>query len=133
MLFRSGGKVNISDYNGLYQTNPKLVFVMTLSLFSLGGIPPFAGFFSKFFVFMAAFEAGFKVLVFIALVNTIISLYYYLLIVKAMFIMPNDKPIATFKSDGYTKVSIVLCMAGVILFGIVSSIYELLSSYSFGL
>lgn len=130
---RSGGKVNISDYNGLYQTNPKLVFVMTLSLFSLGGIPPFAGFFSKFFVFMAAFEAGFKVLVFIALVNTIISLYYYLLIVKAMFIMPNDKPIATFKSDGYTKVSIVLCMAGVILFGIVSSIYELLSSYSFGL
>ena len=55
---RSGGKVNISDYNGLYQTNPKLVFVMTLSLFSLGGIPPFAGFFSKFFVFMAAFEAG---------------------------------------------------------------------------
>lgn len=130
---RSGGKVNISDYNGLYQTNPKLVFVMTLSLFSLGGIPPFAGFFSKFFVFMAAFEAGFKVLVFIALVNTIISLYYYLLIVKAMFIMPNDKPIATFKSDGYTKVSIVLCMASVILFGIVSSIYELLSSYSFGL
>ena len=82
----SGGKVNMSDYNGLYRTNPKLAVVMTLALFSLAGIPPFAGFFSKFFVFAAAFQEGFHVLVFIALINTVISLYYYLLVVKAMFI-----------------------------------------------
>ena len=62
---------------------------MTLALFSLAGIPPFAGFFSKFFVFMAAFHSGYYLIVFIALVNTIISLYYYLLIVKAMFITPK--------------------------------------------
>ena len=49
---------------------------MTLSLFSLAGIPPFAGFFSKFFIFMAAFDAGFHLLVFIALVNTVISVSY---------------------------------------------------------
>ena len=60
--------------------NPKLAFLMTLCLFSLAGIPPFAGFFSRFFVFMAAFKAGFHLLVFIALVNTVISLYYYLLL-----------------------------------------------------
>lgn len=76
---------------------------MTLSLFSLAGIPPFAGFFSKFFIFMAAFDAGFHLLVFIALVNTVISLYYYLLIVKAMYITPSDNPIPTFRSDRCTN------------------------------
>ena len=130
---RANGKVNITDYQGLYKTNPKLSFVMTLALFSLAGIPPFAGFFSKFFVFMAAFEAGYTVLVFIALVNTIISLYYYLLIVKAMYISPNDTPISYFKSDNYTKLSIIVCVAGVLLLGVVSSVYEFINSYSFGL
>ena len=71
------GKIGMDDYDGLYQTNPKLAFLMTLCLFSLAGIPPFAGFFSKFFVFMSAFNAGQHLLVFIALVNTVISLYYY--------------------------------------------------------
>lgn len=130
---RSGGKVLISDYNGLYKTNPKLAFVMTLSLFSLAGIPPFAGFFSKFFVFMAAFQANFPVLVFIALLNTILSLYYYLLIVKAMYITPNNSPVAYFKSDGYTRASLLICLAGVLLFGIVSSIYEIIHSMSLAL
>ena len=71
-------RFTLEEYNGLYSTNPKLAFLMTLALFSLAGIPPFAGFFSKFFIFAAAFQGGFHLLVFIALVNTIISLYYYL-------------------------------------------------------
>ena len=96
-------KFTLEDYAGLYKTNPKMAFLMTISLFSLAGIPPFAGFFSKFFIFMAAFEAGFHLLVFIALVNTVISLYYYLLIVKAMYITPSDNPIPTFRSDRCTK------------------------------
>ena len=70
---------------------------MTLCLFSLAGIPPFAGFFSKFFVFMAAFHAGWHWLVLVALINTVISLYYYLLIVKAMYINANDNPLPAFK------------------------------------
>jgi NADH-quinone oxidoreductase subunit N len=120
------GTVDREDYNGLYKTNPKLSFLMTLALFSLGGIPPFAGFFSKFFVFEAAFSAGpvFYALVFIALVNTVISLYYYLLIVKAMYIMPNDNPLPTFKSDCSTKAALVICTIGVMLFGISSCIYD---------
>jgi NADH-quinone oxidoreductase subunit N len=121
---KSGDKVGITDYNGLYQTNPRLSLMMTLAWFSLGGIPPFVGFFSKFFIFMAAFGAGFKVLVFIAIVNTVISLYYYLLIVKAMYINPNETPIASFKSDVYTRISLIVCLAGILLLGIFSSVYE---------
>jgi len=129
---KMNGKVSMNDYNGLYQTNPKLSLVMTLALFSLGGIPPFAGFFSKFFIFMAAFSAGFKVLVFIALVNTIISLYYYLLIVKAMYINPNDNPVASFKSDAYTRASLVICLVGILLIGIISSVYDSINLFGFG-
>lgn len=129
----SGGKVEMTDYNGLYKTNPKLAVIMTLALFSLAGIPPFAGFFSKFFVFASAFQEGFHVLVFIALINTVISLYYYLLVVKAMFITPNDSPIATFRSDCSTRISLALCLAGVVLLGIVSSVYDGINLFSFGL
>ena len=52
------GKITIDDYNGLYSTNPRLSFVMMIALFSLAGIPPFAGFFSKFFIFAAAAQQG---------------------------------------------------------------------------
>lgn len=109
------GKFTLEDYNGLYTTNPKLAFLMTLALFSLAGIPPFAGFFSKFFIFAAAFEGGFHLLVFIALINTIISLYYYLKIVKAMYINKSDEPIAAFRSDNYTRASLAICTLGIVV------------------
>lgn len=124
------GKTNISDLNGFYQSNPKLSFLMMLGLFSLAGIPPFAGFFSKFFIFMAAFHQGFHLLVFIALVNTVLSLYYYLLIVKAMYIVPNTEPIATFRTDGYTRAALVLCTAGILLLGVCGCVYETIDAIS---
>lgn len=127
------GKIGMDDYNGLYQTNPKLAFLMTLCLFSLAGIPPFAGFFSKFFVFMAAFNAGFHLLVFIALVNTVISLYYYLLIVKAMYINPNSQPIAPFRSDCGTRWALAICTLGVIVLGIVGVVYNYIDIFSYGI
>ena len=126
-------KILISDYKGFYETNPKLSFIMTLCLFSLAGIPPFAGFFSKFFIFMAAFKAGFPILVFIALVNTVISLYYYLLIVKAMYINKSKSPIATFQSDKCSLAGIALCALGVVLAGILSQVYEYINAFSYGL
>ena len=129
----SGGKVGMDDYNGLYRTNPKLAVVMMLALFSLAGIPPFAGFFSKFFIFAAAFEQGFHILVFIALINTVISLYYYLLVVKAMFINRNDSPIAAFRSDCSTRIGLLVCLAGVLVLGIVSSVYDCINMFSFGM
>ena len=124
---KNGGRTDMAAYNGFYQTNPKLSFLMTLALFSLAGIPPFAGMFSKFFVFMAAAQQGSFAayfVVFIALINTVVSLYYYLLIVKAMYITKTDSPLPTFKSDINTKIALAVCTAGVALFGIVSCIYE---------
>ena len=124
---QNGGRTDMAAYNGFYQTNPKLSFLLTLALFSLAGIPPFAGMFSKFFVFMAAAQQGSAAayfVVFIALVNTVVSLYYYLLIVKAMYITKTDSPLPTFQSDINTKISMALCTAGVALFGICSCIYE---------
>ena len=124
---QNGGRTDMAAYNGFYQTNPKLSFLMTLALFSLAGIPPFAGMFSKFFVFMAAAEQGSAAayfVVFIALVNTVISLYYYLLIVKAMYITKTDTPLPTFESDRSTKTALAVCTAGIALFGIVSCIYN---------
>ena len=124
---RGGGTTKMSCYDGFYKTNPKLSFLMTLALFSLAGIPPFAGMFSKFFVFMAAAQEGSFLayfVVFIALINTVVSLYYYLLIVKAMYIKPCDNPLPTFKSDCSSKVALAICTAGIALFGICSCIFD---------
>ena len=126
-------KYTLEDYNGLYGTNPKLAFLMTLALFSLAGIPPFAGFFSKFFIFAAAFRSGFHLLVFIALLNTIISLYYYLRIVKAMYINKSDEPIAAFRSDNYTRASLAICTLGIVVLSIASVVYQSIDKFSFGL
>ena len=129
----NGGTTLMSSYDGLYQTNPKLAFLMTLALFSLAGIPPFAGMFSKFFVFMAAAEQGSFLayfVVFIALVNTVVSLYYYLLIVKAMYIKQTDSPLPTFRTGPSTRVALAVCTLGIALFGICSCIYDYLFAAS---
>ena len=129
----NNGTTLMSSYDGLYQTNPKLAFLMTLALFSLAGIPPFAGMFSKFFVFMAAAQQGSfwaYFVVFIALINTVVSLYYYLLIVKAMYIKQTDSPLPTFNTDCCTRVALAVCTAGIVLFGICSCIYDYLFAAS---
>ncbi len=124
---KCGGKTKMDCYDGFYQTNPKLALLMTLALFSLAGIPPFAGMFSKFFVFMAAASQGSYFaygVVFIALINTVVSLYYYLLIVKAMYIKTSDTPLETFKSDCNTRLALALCTAGILAVGVFSCVYD---------
>ena len=123
---RQTGKVTMDDYNGLFKTNPWLAFTMMLAMFSLGGIPPFAGFFSKFFIFVGACHQGsvaIYVLVLIALVNTIISLYYYLLVVKAMFLRQDDCVIPKITSHWSERAGLILCTLGIILIGLISCIY----------
>ena len=133
VIEQQSGKTNIDDYNGLGDTNPYLAFFMTLALFSLAGIPPFAGFFSKFFIFMSAFQAGFHLLVFIALVNTVLSLYYYLLIVKAMYIKDSESPVAAFRSDNYSRTGMAICLIGIIGIGLVGAIYSIINGFSYGM
>ena len=123
---RQTGKVTMDDYNGLFKTNPWLAFTMMLAMFSLGGIPPFAGFFSKFFIFVGACHQGtvaIYILVLIALINTIISLYYYLLVVKAMFLRQDDCVIPTIKSHWTERTGLILCVLGIIFIGLISGIY----------
>jgi NADH-quinone oxidoreductase subunit N len=105
---------------------------MTLALFSLAGIPPVAGFFGKFFLFTAAAQKGFYLLVFIAVLNTIISLFYYLLVVKAMFINKSENPIGTFKSDFSTRLALGICVAGIVVSGFASIIFEAIRNLSYG-
>ena len=122
-----GQALTRDDYRGLYKTNPRLTFLMTLCLFSLAGIPPFAGFFSKFFIFSAAFHSGWWITVFIALVNTVISLYYYLLVVKAMYIEEPEEglsPVPTFRVQGTNRLCMAICLVGVCVLGLLSFIYE---------
>ncbi|MDE6277204.1 MAG: NADH-quinone oxidoreductase subunit N [Muribaculaceae bacterium] len=121
------GRVSMDDYRGLYKTNPRLSFAMMLAMFSLAGIPPFAGFFSKFFIFTGALNQGsvaIYVLVLIALINTIVSLYYYLLVVKAMFISEDDCVIPTFRSAFSERLGLWITVAGIIFLGLVSCIYS---------
>ena len=121
------GKVEMTEYNGLSKTNPWLSFSMTLAMFSLAGIPPFAGFFSKFFIFTSAINQGsiaIYILVLIALINTIVSLYYYLLVVKAMYISPEQPQIEKFRSTCPERLGLWITVLGIIVLGIVSFFYD---------
>jgi len=80
------GKEEVAGYAGLASRNPFLAMVMTASLFSLAGLPIFAGFITKFYLFTAASDAGLLWLAAIAIVNSVISLYYYLRVVREMYI-----------------------------------------------
>ena len=119
------GKLSMDDYNGLHKTNPWLSFAMTLAMFSLAGIPPFAGFFSKFLIFTSVTASGsmaLYMLVLIALINTIISLYYYLLVVKAIWIAPGEAQVERFRSGIGERISLWICVGGIV--GLVSCIYQ---------
>lgn len=120
----ASGVETISGYKGLYHTNPKLSLLMMLALFSLAGIPPVAGFFGKFFLFTAAAQHGYFILVLIAVLNATISLYYYLIVVKAMFIDKNDKPVSFFKSSGAMRISLAFCALGIFSIGFASGIFD---------
>jgi NADH-quinone oxidoreductase subunit N len=127
------GKENIADYNGLYKTNPKLSLAMMVALFSLAGIPPLAGFFGKFFLFSSVASAGYYWLLFIAVLNATISLYYYLLPVKAMFIIKNENPISHFISNYPARIALVICIAALIVIGFAGEVFDYIHSLSLGI
>jgi NADH-quinone oxidoreductase subunit N len=88
---RNGQHVeNISDFAGLSRTNPLVAFIFAMLLFSLAGVPPLAGFFGKWYVFVAAIKANLFTLAVIGVVTSVIGAYYYLSIVKVMYF---DEPL----------------------------------------
>jgi NADH-quinone oxidoreductase subunit N len=97
LSMRRDGKLveRIGDLAGLSRTHPTMAFLLAMLLFSLAGIPPLAGFFAKFYVFLAAIKAGLYVLAVIGVITSVIGAYYYLAIVKIMYF---DEPVAGFQS-----------------------------------
>ncbi|OFY86968.1 MAG: NADH dehydrogenase [Bacteroidetes bacterium RIFCSPLOWO2_12_FULL_35_15] len=79
------GNINTDAFKGLGKSNPFLAFVMTVALLSLAGIPPTAGFFAKYYIFTAAFQAGYAGLVLIAIIASLVGVYYYFKIIIAMY------------------------------------------------
>ena len=118
------GKESIDDYRGFYKTNPVLSWVMALSLFSLAGIPPTAGFFGKFFLLMAGAGKENYLLITIAALNMIVSMYYYMRIIKAIFMDKNENPIPTLQPGIYSKAGLLICVLGIVITGLYSGAYN---------
>lgn len=115
---RAGGMVeNISDLAGLARTSPMMAFLFAMLLFSLAGIPPLAGFFAKFYVFLAAIKAGLYALAVIGVITSVVGAYYYLAIVKTMYF---DEPHKSFEPMSGEQV-LVLGIAG--LFNLLFFVY----------
>ncbi len=117
------GKEKIDDYKGLYQTNPWLSWVMALALFSLAGIPPTAGFFGKLFLLTAGAAQANYGFITIAALNLIISLYYYLRVIRSMFMDKNEQPVEKIYIHPSTKFALIICAGAIILVGLMSWIY----------
>jgi len=123
------GKEKIDDYKGLYQTNPFLSWIIALALFSLAGIPPTAGFFGKLFLLTAGASSGTYWFITIAALNMIISLFYYLKVVRAIFMEKNETPIEKISVHPSTKFALIICAAGIVLLGLLSWVYDYISEF----
>ena len=120
------GKETIQDYQGFYKNNKWLSWVMALCLFSLAGIPPLAGFFGKFFLILSgAGTKNAKVwFILIVALNMVVSLYYYLRIVRAIFMDQNSQPIAKINPGKEANFGLTICLAGSLVVGVIGPIYE---------
>jgi NADH-quinone oxidoreductase subunit N len=119
LAMRRGGQMveGIGDLSGLAHTNPTMAFFLAMLLFSLAGIPPLAGFFAKFYVFLAAIKAGLFALAVIGVVTSVVGAYYYLTIVKIMYFEEPAKPFAPMAIE----LKIVLAVTG--LFNLLFFVY----------
>ncbi len=127
------GKENIEDYNGLYKSNRGLSWLLAISLFSLAGIPPTAGFFGKLFLLSAGAGAGNWPLIIFAALNMVVSLYYYLRVIRAIFMEPGENPLPHLGFGISVKAAMIFCLGGILLLGFTSGLYEFILSLSYGL
>lgn len=124
---------SITSWKGFYANNPVLSWVMALALFSLAGIPPTAGFFGKFFLLTAGAGKWNSVVLIMAALNMVVSLYYYLRIIRAMFMEKSDDPIMPLSPGLSVRMALIVCTAGILLLGFYSPAYEWIRTLSHGL
>ncbi len=129
----STGKENLQSYRGLYKSNPMLALAMAISFFSLAGVPPTAGFFGKLFLLAAGFGQGLYVVLAVASINLVISLYNYLRVVKTMFMDEPEVALPNVKSNAPLTAALVICVAGLLVVGFYPPIYHYISSLCYGM
>ncbi len=109
----------IEGYSGLHRRAPLLALAMAVSLLSLAGLPPMAGFFAKFYLFAAAYQAGLVWLVVLGLINSAISLFYYVWVIRQMYLVaPSDEEPVRFPATAFA--SLVVAVVAVLALGIFS-------------
>jgi len=107
----------VDSFNGLAKRNPYLAFSMGVSLLSLAGIPPLAGFFAKYYIFTVAFESGYIGLVLLAVVTSLIGIYYYFRIIIAMYLKSTEKGRIIEVPLRHTVI-LAICIVASIVFGV---------------
>jgi len=113
--------LQIDQLAGLHQRSPLLAMALMVSIFSLAGIPPTIGFTGKLFVFLAAMEQGYFTLVLIAMINVVISLYYYLLVLKAAYLLKPDIAVPEIPLSPAVKILTIALMVVMVVIGIFPS------------
>jgi NADH-quinone oxidoreductase subunit N len=129
----STGKETLSSYKGLYKASPFYALVLAMSLFSLGGVPPTAGFFGKLFLLTSGMGNGLYVLLAFAAMNLVLSLYNYLRVVKIMFIDEAEETLPVIGKNFFLTVALIICVTGILTIGFIPPIYQYISSLSSGI
>ena len=127
------GKETLSSYKGLYKASPFYALILAMSLFSLGGVPPTAGFFGKLFLLTSGMGNGLYVLLAFAAMNLVLSLYNYLRVVKIMFIDEAEETLPVIGKNFFLTVALVICVTGILAIGFIPPIYQYISSLSVGM
>ncbi len=121
MFAQTAGSDEIDSYAGLSRRSPGLALAMLVALLSLAGMPPLAGFVAKFYIFAAAVESGFIWLAFVGVLNAIIGLYYYLVVLKVVYLYrseEDDQPVAIPRAAG---IALAVCSFAIVLIGSLSA------------
>jgi NADH-quinone oxidoreductase subunit N len=113
-----GRDIAITQLAGLHRRSPLLAMALMVGVFSLGGIPPTIGFTGKFLVFNAAMERGYFLLVLIAMINVVVSLYYYIQVVKAAFLLEPDKELPPIRLSTPAIILTVVMVVVIVVGGI---------------
>ena len=121
LFARTAGSEEIEDYAGLSRRSPGLGLALMVALLSLGGMPPLAGFVAKVYVFAAAVESGWVWLAFVGVLNAIVGLYYYLTILKVVYLYRSEQDDVPISVPRVYGIGLGLCILGIIVIGSLSA------------
>ena len=128
IISEGSGKETIDAYKGLYKNNKLLSWVMAIALFSLAGIPPTAGFFGKLFLVMAGAVRQNSLFIVVVALNLVVSLYYYLRVVRAIFMDNNETPLEPLIISKAPKLALIICTVAILIIGLIGGVYEYILS-----